>query len=1628
MQQESPKKKNHKNRTLSERFYLFLVKWPKRILILLIFSVLFIFAALQLPATQNYIKNKTIAKLEKDLQTHISISDFKFSILNGFYLKNLIIEDQDQDTLLQAKKLQVTLDRGIFSLFYNNLYIQDIELSGASVQLKRTKNSASHNAQFILDYFKTDSSRKKKKISLALKSINLHDVQLHSQNDISHKNFDAYAFQGKILVDSLNLEQNYFAIQSVHVLNPRFSFFKHKQDTTTILSNLTKEQDTNDLLLTIQNVHIEKGQFSSDNFDKSFSRDSIKKLVDFNHLDVSAINIKIKNFSFDKKAFSGSIQNLSLVENSGFEIEKLSVKQATISNRKTELIGFKFQTPNEHKDQKGTYLTHYLALKYKSYEDFNSFKDKVYVKLKLQESKIAIRDILYFAKKLQTKKFFQLNKNQSVLVSGDFAGKLENPRANNLNISIGQTAMIGKIKINNLSDKAHASINIDVQEIRTDIPTLKLLIPGFNPPSNLNALGKLTFKGKLEGFVNQFVAYGELKTAIGAVKADMNLDISNGTEKAKYSGKLSVIDFDLNKWMSNEELGLISFNAVVKEGGGIRLHTAHAVLHGSIERFEYKKYIYQDIVLNGKLEQNFFDGKLKSSDPNINLDFIGQVDFTDSIAKYNFDSEIRSLNLYALNLSKQPLNVVGSIDLNLSGKELKEFSGNAQIKGLKLFNKQDSFQLDSAYIAVKLDDPNNKYLKIQSSIINANMKGVFDLQSLPIALKSALISRSPAFAKKLNINPDSLRAKKQDFTFDLELHNSQNITQLIGLNIDTIAGVKLKGTFNNQAELLKINGHISSIHAGNKSINNTEISINGKPNILKAKANIFEIQLNEKKSLPPIAINISVFPDTLDFNIKASNISSVLKNVRFNGIVLPKKDYYQLQFSPSNIHLAEDNWQISSNNYLRFSKNFLEAKNINFTSKEKQFELSTPTSNSLHLDFKHFDLSFINSLYAYDKLLYSGPFVANIQFNNIQERKDIRLEMKADNINFNAEAYGSFLLKANMPDFHSPVDVDLNIGKGLLTTTGYVHFAKASSTWKGQKVPKKSIFLDGNLKNFPFPIIEDIIPNGISETAGKFDGHLSIKGPLTGPEFDGYADILNGEMTIDYMKTHYFINHQRLLINTTQFNATGAKITDRLGNTAGIVGGLRHRRFKNFSLDVVMLSDRFLVLDTKKGDDPLYYGTAIADVTAKFSGNFEQPKLRIVGTSLHGTNLNLVFSHEQQVGENKFVKFLSFAKEAEEKKYQDEEVSNAATGLNIDMTFNFTEDADMKLIFDETAGDVIQSHGSGEFNLQYKRSGEFFMNGQYVISKGEYLFTLLNFINKPFVIKPGGTITWSKDPMGAILDIQAVYQGLKAPIQNLIKEELKAFGTKSDVTEAQKPTNINLGLLLTGPMMQPNISFSLDIPNLIGNNKNYVSSKLNNIQNDPNELNRQVIGLLVFGTFLPPGNSLGIEGNVGTGLTSTLSELLSIQFARHINSLLADVVGTGKIYSGMEVDLGVNIYQEDAAVGEDAITSRVFNINLKNHFFNNRVTVQLGGNFDISANNPINTTATSDFAGDILIEVILSKNRRYRMQVYNRFEPDYTTGSKNRRKTGFGLSYKREFNSFSDLFKGMKEAIGSQNQ
>ena len=64
---------------------------------------------------------------------------------------------------------------------------------------------------------------------------------------------------------------------------------------------------------------------------------------------------------------------------------------------------------------------------------------------------------------------------------------------------------------------------------------------------------------------------------------------------------------------------------------------------------------------------------------------------------------------------------------------------------------------------------------------------------------------------------------------------------------------------------------------------------------------------------------------------------------------------------------------------------------------------------------------------------------------------------------------------------------------------------------------------------------------------------------------------------------------------------------------------------------------------------------------------------------------------------------------------------------------------------------------------------------------------------------------------------------------------------------------------------------------------------------------------------------------------------------------------------------------------------------------------------------------------DFVLEYVLNDARTLKLRVYQRYEPDITSGS--RFKIGSGLSWRREFDTFKEFFQGFqKDARRVENQ
>lgn len=82
------------------------------------------------------------------------------------------------------------------------------------------------------------------------------------------------------------------------------------------------------------------------------------------------------------------------------------------------------------------------------------------------------------------------------------------------------------------------------------------------------------------------------------------------------------------------------------------------------------------------------------------------------------------------------------------------------------------------------------------------------------------------------------------------------------------------------------------------------------------------------------------------------------------------------------------------------------------------------------------------------------------------------------------------------------------------------------------------------------------------------------------------------------------------------------------------------------------------------------------------------------------------------------------------------------------MTINaeITPEAQTQIIFNSTSGDILESKGKGNIQVRIDQDGKVSFYGNYLISDGDYLFTLNNLMNKKFKINEGGTVQWTGDP------------------------------------------------------------------------------------------------------------------------------------------------------------------------------------------------------------------------------------------------------------------------------------------
>ena len=318
----------------------------------------------------------------------------------------------------------------------------------------------------------------------------------------------------------------------------------------------------------------------------------------------------------------------------------------------------------------------------------------------------------------------------------------------------------------------------------------------------------------------------------------------------------------------------------------------------------------------------------------------------------------------------------------------------------------------------------------------------------------------------------------------------------------------------------------------------------------------------------------------------------------------------------------------------------------------------------------------------------------------------------------------------------------------------------------------------------------------------------------------------------------------------------------------------------------------------------------------------------------------------------------------------------------MDFDLEINPDAQVRLIYDENIGDVIEGSGFGNLSLKIGEDGFFNIFGDVIIEEGEYLFTMQNIVNKNFKIENGGTLHWEGDPYNADINFYANYEAKTS--LSLLDNDYN-YNTKLPVI---------CRMHMTEKLLSPEVDFIIEIPDAT----DIARTKLMQLTDSQQKLLQQFAFLLVSNSFLVEESG---EDYLNNSLTVTGTELISNQLSNWLSQTTDDF------------DLGFKWIPGSS----DSLTTDQVEIAFSQKFLNDRLTIN--GNAS-NANTP-EAQAVTSIVGEVDIQYDLDSSGKIKLKAFNRadaYDPLY--GDEFRYEQGLGLFYRREFNKFLDLFRKNK--------
>lgn len=532
-----------------------------------------------------------------------------------------------------------------------------------------------------------------------------------------------------------------------------------------------------------------------------------------------------------------------------------------------------------------------------------------------------------------------------------------------------------------------------------------------------------------------------------------------------------------------------------------------------------------------------------------------------------------------------------------------------------------------------------------------------------------------------------------------------------------------------------------------------------------------------------------------------------------------------------------------------------------------------------------------------------------------------------------------------------------------------------------------------------------LVAGTLRELGGWAEAHLTIGGSTDALKVRGKVQFHETYFTPSFTNVRYELSDTPLEFTENGILLDGLRLRDPAGHDLKIDGQLTTSDWKDIRSNLTLKAEGWQALNSTKQQNPVYFGEVYVNLNGTVKGPISQPDIQLVVGTAKESRFTYVYDAATQALQHEgIVYFVPPPRRYVRPPVYDAPVNEQPFTLSasIEIDSNLT----ISSVIDPVTGDDFRGKATGKLQLDVLQNGNMTLAGRVELVRGVYNYSYQSVVKRSFEVTTGSTITWTGDITRPELDLKARYQ-FKASPYPLVVNQLSTASAE-EAAAYRRSQVFFLQTSISGSVTEPNINFQFVYPSAetqkglaasFGSQETgLVESALNTVNEDKNQLSKQVFGVLLLRNFIAEP-TLNLPGSGGNPLQSGLSNFLTGQL-----NALAD-----QYLTWIDVDFTTTQGSTNTGAATAEGTTN-YQLRLQKSFFEDRLVFRLSGGTTVGGSNG---DASHSALENASVEYALTRDGNLKVTVFSErgFEL-LNASSANLRNSGAGIILSREFGGY----------------